>query len=89
MSQVFLAHSTTDDRPTQVRIATIIKGLMAMRGEDQEDLAGVLFINQSAVSKMLRGTRKMTVDELALIAAHYDLEPAVFFRDPEELFRSR
>lgn len=87
MSQAEIAHPT--GRPAQSRIAGVIRALMASRQEGQADLARLLHVEQSTISKMLTGSRKMTVDELDLIADYYGQDPTVFFRGVDELFRGR
>lgn len=78
-----------DIRPTQARIAAVIRALMAANQESQGDLARFLHVDQTAISRMLNGTRKMTVDELAAVAEHYGQDPGVFFAGVEDLIRSR
>lgn len=72
-------------RAAQQRIAGVIRMLMAAGEEDQGDLARVLHKDQTAVSRMLSGGRKMTVDELDAIAAHYDVSVATLFAGPDAL----
>lgn len=74
-------------RTAQDRIAGVIRALMAAHGEDQDDLGAVIHLGQSGVSRLLRGERRMTVDELDLLAQHYHVEPNVFFAGPEAAFR--
>lgn len=73
------------ERAAQVRIGRTIRAFMAARGEKQTDLAHLLSIDPGQVSRMLTGTRKMTVDELAIVAAHYGRHPGVFFDEFEDL----
>ena len=81
--------SPASERPAQERITGAVKALMAAHGEDQDDLGEVLHMSQSSVSKMLRGVRKMTVDELDTLAVHYGVDPTTFFAGVEAAFRPR
>lgn len=68
-----------------MRIAGVVRMLMAAAQEDQGDLARVLHKDQTTVSRMLNGTRKMTVDELDAIAQHFDVSVGTLFAGPEAL----
>lgn len=77
-----------DQRPAQLRIASAIRTLMAAKGEDQADLAALLHMDQPGVSKMLRGVRKMTVDELAIVCDHYDVGAGILLEGAESVIRT-
>jgi transcriptional regulator with XRE-family HTH domain len=52
-------------------IAGRIRALLDERGESQADLARVLEIDGSAVSRLLKGQRGLAAGELAATCAHY------------------
>ena len=53
---------------------------MAKNGETQRDLAELLNLQQSAISRRLTGITKWTIDEVELICKHYN-------KDYNELFK--
>jgi transcriptional regulator with XRE-family HTH domain len=52
-------------------IAERVRGLLDERGEAQADLARVLEVDDSAVSRLLKGDRGLAAGELAAMCAHY------------------
>lgn len=70
---------TSSDGSAQIRIAKMVKACMGANDEYQVDLARLLNIDQTQVSKLLRGLRRLTVDELETIAAHYGRHPGAFY----------
>jgi transcriptional regulator with XRE-family HTH domain len=52
-------------------IAERIRRLLDERGESQADLARVLDVDSSAVSRLLKGERGLAAGELAALCAHY------------------
>jgi transcriptional regulator with XRE-family HTH domain len=52
-------------------IAARVRGLLDARGETQADLARVLEVDDSAVSRLLKGDRGLAAGELAAMCAHY------------------
>lgn len=71
--------TTAEHERPQARIARMIRAYMAAAGERQADLATLLNVDQTQISRILAGRRKLTVDELELIADHYDRHPGAFF----------
>jgi hypothetical protein len=82
-----IAHEeSTADR----RARTVVAMLMARDGMDQQGLADVLGLkSRAAGGHKLTGVRRFTVAELARIAAHFEVDPGVFFEDPLELLSGR
>lgn len=66
------------DQPSRLRdrVATEVRANMARARMTQTDLAVVLGLTQSAVSKRLRGKIAFSVDELELVADALGVDPA-------------
>lgn len=54
-------------------IAERVRTLIESHGETQADLARLLDVDGSAVSRLLKGERGLAAGELAAICAHYDV----------------
>lgn len=54
-----------------VEIAGRVRALLDERGATQADLARVLSLDESSVSKLLNGRRGLAVTELASLCEHY------------------
>ena len=67
------------DQPARLtdRVADEVRANMARARMTQTDLAGVLGLTQSAVSKRLRGKIAFSVDELEMVAGALGVHPAV------------
>lgn len=78
---------TATDRP-QLRVAGVVKALMEDAGETQDELGAAIGLNSSSLSRALDGKRKMSVDELAAIAEHYDVGYNAFFQGIGSLIRT-
>lgn len=59
------------ERDSQHRVAESVRVLLAYKSLSQRDLADYLGHPASMVSKMLNGSRKMTVDELSTLARFF------------------
>lgn len=57
----------------------VVKALMALRGETQEDLAKVLGCNRVHVNLILTRKRECTLEMAERIANHYKVERSIFF----------
>ena len=57
------------------RVADEVRGELARQHRTQTDLAEVLGIKQSAVSRRLTGVVPFDVAELAIVAAYLGVEP--------------
>lgn len=68
-----------------VDIAARIRELLEQRGDTQADLARVLEIDESAVSKLLAGRRGLGAGELATLCEHYGVrsDAILFGAEPE------
>ncbi len=70
-------------------VRRVVKMLMSVSGDSAEDLAPVLSVSRSAMFQRLNGTSRFTVAELASLADHFDVDPGMFFSDPQTLLRRR
>jgi transcriptional regulator with XRE-family HTH domain len=69
-----------------VEIAARIRALLEERGDAQADLARVLDVDESAVSKLLSGRRGLAAAELAALCEHYGVRSdTILFGAQEEL----
>lgn len=64
-------------------IATRIRDLLQRRGDTQGDLARVLDIDDSAVSRLLAGRRGLAAAELAALCEHYGVSSDMVLFDAE------
>lgn len=76
-------------RTTDERAGRIARTLLAHQGRRQHELADVLGLDSGQVSRALRGQRRWTLDEIAAMAAFFDVGVATFFDDPDLLIRNR
>jgi transcriptional regulator with XRE-family HTH domain len=67
-----------------VEIAARIRALLEERGDKQAELARVLDIDESAVSKLLSGRRGLAAAELAALCEHYGVRSDVILFGAEE-----
>lgn len=71
-------------------ITGVVRLLMASRGGmNNTELAELLGVHRSWVTKRFDGSRPWKVDDLEEMSKAFDVSPTLFFQDPEELFRSR
>jgi transcriptional regulator with XRE-family HTH domain len=69
-----------------IEIAARIRALLEERGDTQAELARVLDIDESAVSKLLSGRRGLAASELAALCEHYGVRSdVILFGVQEEL----
>lgn len=67
-------------------IVARIKGLLEERGDSQSDLARVLDIDESAVSRLMAGNRGLAAAELAALCDHYGVRSdTILFGAPQEM----
>jgi transcriptional regulator with XRE-family HTH domain len=66
----------TDDLPGPLtrEVAGIIRGLMARYNVSQTELAEVVGVSQSQLSKMTRGIRDISIDQLDLMCEAFTIE---------------
>lgn len=79
------AERARQDVPKVARI------LLAVTRHTAKDLAQATGLSESQVSERLSGKTRITADELAAFAGFLDVDPGVFFHDPEsfrEMFRN-
>lgn len=65
------------DKTTGVNVSKI-RGLMAEHGETLKDLASKLNISKKALSDKLNNKTEFKVNEVQLIAAHYNVNTIIF-----------
>lgn len=71
-------------------ITAVTRLLMASRGGmNQTELAELLGVHRSFVTKRFDGSRAWRIDDIEAMAKAFDCSPALFFEDPGSLFRSR
>jgi transcriptional regulator with XRE-family HTH domain len=69
-----------------VEIAARIRALLEERGDTQADLARVLDVDESAVSKLLSGRRGLAAAELAALCEYYGVRSdTILFGAQDEL----
>ena len=72
---------------TPEEIGALIRSLREERGLTQTDIAEVLDIDKTAVSKIERGTRALTAKELIWLADYFVLaSEEIVCREPEGVF---
>lgn len=64
----------TTPRAITREIARVIKGRMASYNVTQAEMAGAVGVDQSQLSKMIRGQRQITIDQLERMCHMVDLE---------------
>lgn len=58
-----------------------IKSLMALKNENQEDLARVLNLTRGSVNRKLTGKENFTLSDIVTISDHYNVKPGELFND--------
>jgi transcriptional regulator with XRE-family HTH domain len=67
-------------------IVARIKGILEQRGDSQSDLAQVLGVDESAVSRLMAGNRGLAAAELAALCDHYGVRSdTILFGAPQEM----
>lgn len=77
--------STTERSPRNNNISRIAKGLLAVSGRKQGELAEVLGLSDSGMSRRLKGG-EWSVDDIDRLAQFFDVPLSTFFKRPEDLF---
>jgi transcriptional regulator with XRE-family HTH domain len=82
-----LTEAASAMRPFDVRrnIAAVVKLLMRLRDESQQELAPAIHMSPSSLSRALNAQRAWTDEDLAHLASHFGVSPATFFRPVEDL----
>lgn len=70
-------------------IPRVTRTLLAHQNKTHTALAEHMHIGPSLLSKKLSGLRGWSADDVAAMADFFDVEPELFFRDPEQLIRQR
>lgn len=65
-------------------VGATVRAELARAGKSQTDLAAVLGVTQTAVSKRLRGVTPFDVNELAAVAAALDLDMSVLIAGTDQ-----
>lgn len=65
-------------------VGATVRAELARAGKSQTDLAAVLGVTQTAVSKRLRGVTPFDVNELALVANALDLDMSVLIAGTDQ-----
>lgn len=69
------------------RVSTIVKMLLAGHHELQQDLARLLDLSDSQITRKVRGG-KWNLDDLDAMAEHWSVPVAIFFLEPSEIMHS-
>lgn len=64
--------------------ASILRGLIARYGITQQQMAEAVGVSQSQLSKMVRGTKPIDLDQLAAMCEALGTSPAVVLREAED-----
>ena len=72
------------DYRTNAEIGDRVRSLRAAAGLSQEQLAEVLDVDQSAVSRIEGGDRALTARELTVVADHFGVTPASIVQVEED-----
>ncbi|QIK63797.1 helix-turn-helix transcriptional regulator [Leucobacter viscericola] len=73
-----------DELDLALHVASQIRALMAKFNISQKDLAESVSISQSQLSKMVRGTRPITIDQLDAICWALGTSPSTLLAEAEE-----
>lgn len=65
-------------------VGSAVRAELARAGKSQNDLAAVLGVTQTAVSKRLRGVTPFDVNELAAVAAALDVDMSVLLAGTDQ-----
>lgn len=71
--------------PLTAEVGRIIAGLMKRYNVTQAQMAASLKISQSQLSKMLRGTRAIEIDQLDIMATGFEKSSVEILTEAEEL----
>lgn len=66
-------------------VSRIVEVLLAATGKRRADLAEHLGYGPPVISKAMHGNRPWTISDLVKMADYFEVSPAVFFMDPNEL----
>jgi len=70
-------------------VTTVARMLMGRRGMTQTDLANVLDIDKALVSRVFADKRTWQLEEIEDMAEHFNVGPAIFLEDPDDLISRR
>ena len=79
----------SDTRDVQANISAVVRLFMALHDLNQGELAAELDTNQPRISDKLAGRRRWHVEDVAKLAAHFDVPADIFFQSADEVLRSR
>jgi transcriptional regulator with XRE-family HTH domain len=63
-------------------VRRVLRMLMARDGIKEKHIAAALGTSRQTVNNKLRGVTRLTIDELGVLAAHFEVDVALFF-DPD------
>jgi len=64
-------------------IPRVIRLLLLLSGRPAKELADALAMSSGRLSERLTGKTRISSDELAVCADFFQVDPGVFYRDPE------
>jgi antitoxin component HigA of HigAB toxin-antitoxin module len=68
---------------TQATGRELLKLVLEARGETPADLAAALGVDKSLGYRLVKGTRKLTAEQVSKAAAYYGLDPAALLPAPQ------
>lgn len=74
-------------RNANADVGRIVRTLLAHQARSQTELAAYLELDGGSLSRSMKGTRKWTFGEIAIMADFFDVSPAIFFEDAETLVK--
>ena len=89
MVGVMVKGGKTDPGPLTRELASIIKGYLARRGKEQQDLAAAVGISPAQMSRMLNGKKHWDLDQLDRAAAFLDFDALEVLREAAEATADR
>lgn len=75
-------------KSSAIDIPRVARTLLVHRGKPKTELAEVLGVSPSVLSKKLGGRRPWSADDIASMAEFFEVSPALFFEDSRTLIRS-
>ena len=64
-------------------IPKVIRLLLAVSGTRAKDLGEALGVSEQSMSERLTGKTRISSEEIAACALFFDVDPGVFYRDPD------
>jgi predicted XRE-type DNA-binding protein len=85
MSTSSIAQRKQERDPLQKNISRVVKVLMTAHDQNQGDIATALELTQATVSHKLAGHTRWAIEDLAMLARHFGIDPWDFLMPPTNL----